>query len=84
MSDPARIAKVIRDERPQTRCEITDLIPEYCACPAHRNIQDEKKKDSRKRSTFRGTCRCCLVNVIEPGLLIEPYEDGWKLVDCDA
>lgn len=83
MSDPARIARMIQDEQPTTRCDLTDLPPAYCACPAHRNIQEERKSP-QKRATFRGTCRCCLVNPIQPGSLIEPYENGWKLVDCDA
>lgn len=95
MTNPAEIARRLQDNRPtptistkatdttRSRCELTDLFPDECACRLHRNIQEEVKKNS-KRATWRGVCRCCLVNVIEPGTLIEPYEGGWKLVDCDA
>ena len=67
------------------RCGVTDLLIDQCACPQHRNIEEDEPRSTRgsKRvAQFGGTCAGCECQPIRRGDHIILTENGWELQDC--
>jgi hypothetical protein len=67
------------------RCSVTELLPDECACPQHRNVTDDNPL--RNGVKYRvadsgGICGCCEESRIRRGDRIVYVKGKWAVYDC--